>query len=256
MDLYLRGKRVLITGASLGIGMATASLFAEEGCDLILVARDETRLNEVATSIAERYRVSTKVIAADLSTDSGIEKIIVESGECDILVNNAGAIPPGDVFEVDNSRWRHAWDLKVFGYVNLTRTLYPTLKKNNGVVVNVIGTSGERAEPNYIAGSCGNAALMAFTKGLGSNSPRDGVRVVGVSPGPVATERIEFLLRATAKRTLNDESRWNERFNAMPFGRAATPQEIANAIVFLASPRSSYTSGTILTIDDPARLSL
>ena len=122
--------------------------------------------------------------------------------------------------------------------------------------MNVIGTSGERAEPNYIAGSSGNAALMAFTRGLGSNSPRDGVRVVGVNPGPVATERIERLLRAGARTKLQDESRWKEWFAGTPFGRAATPEEIANSIVFLASPRSSYTSGTILTIDDPARSSL
>jgi len=239
MDLYLAGKRVLITGASLGIGSATASLFAEEGCDLILVARDEKRLNEAAASIAERYRVSTTIIAADLSTGSGIAKVVAESGAGDVLVNNAGAVPPGDLLQVEDSRWRQAWDLKVFGYINLTRELYPMLKETKGVVVNVIGTSGERAEPNYIAGSAGNAALMAFTRGLGSNSPRDGVRVVGVNPGPVATERIEMLLSAGAKRTLNDESRWKERFSAMPFGRAATPEEIANAIVFLASSRSS-----------------
>jgi NAD(P)-dependent dehydrogenase (short-subunit alcohol dehydrogenase family) len=256
MDLYLKRKRVLITGASLGIGLATANLFAEEGCDLILVARDEARLKEAAESIAEQHAVSVKIISADLSSEVGIEKVVANANAVDILINNAGAIPPGDLHEIDNGRWRQSWDLKVFGYINLTRALYQTLKTAKGVVVNVIGTSGERAEPNYITGSCGNAALMAFTRGLGSNSPRDGVRVVGVSPGPVATERIELLLRASAKRTLNDESRWHERFNAMPFGRAATPKEIANAVVFLASPRSSYTSGTILTIDDPARVSL
>ncbi len=256
MDMYLAGKRVLITGASLGIGLATASLFAEEGCDLVLIARDEARLNQAAASIVERYRVPVTVLAADLSTGSGIAKVVAEAGAVDILVNNAGSIPPGDLLQVEDSKWRQAWDLKVFGYINLTRELYPTLKGTKGVVVNVIGTSGERAEPNYIAGSAGNAALMAFTRGLGSNSPRDGVRVVGVNPGPVATTRIEMLLRAGAKRTLNDESRWQERYSTMPFGRAATPEEIANAIVFLASPRSSYTSGTILTIDDPARPSL
>ena len=171
-------------------------------------------------------------------------------------MNNAGAIPPGDLLQIEDSAWRKAWDLKVFGYINLIREFYPMLKERNGVVVNVIGTSGERAEPNYIAGSSGNAALMAFTRGLGSTSPSDGVRVVGVNPGPVSTERIEKLLRAGAQRMFSDESRWQERYSAMPFGRAATPEEIANAVVFLASPRSSYTSGTILTIDDPARASL
>lgn len=256
MDLHLSGKRVLITGASQGIGFAIASLFAEEGCALVLVARNEARLKEAAASIAEQFATVPTIIAADLSVPSAITRISAEAGVVDILVNNAGAIPPGDLLQVEDSTWRQAWDLKVFGYINLIREFYPMLKERKGVVVNVIGTSGERAEPNYIAGSSGNAALMAFTRGLGSNSPRDGVRVVGVNPGPVSTERIEKLLRAGAQRMFNDESRWQERYSEMPFGRAATPEEIANAVVFLASSRSSYTSGTILTIDDPARASL
>ena len=256
MDLHLSGKRVLITGASQGIGFAVASLFAEEGCSLVLVARNEERLKHAAASIAERFGAVPQILAADLSAPSAIAGIAAEAGTIDILVNNAGAIPPGDLLQVDDSAWRQAWDLKVFGYINLIREFYPMLKKRKGVVVNVIGTSGERAEPNYIAGSSGNAALMAFTRGLGSTSPRDGVRVVGVNPGPVSTERIEKLLRAGAQRMFNDDSRWQERYSTMPFGRAATPEEIANAVVFLASSRSSYTSGTILTIDDPARASL
>ncbi len=256
MDLHLHGKRVLITGASQGIGFAVASLFAEEGCDLVLVARDEARLKDAAASLSETFGKMPQVIAADLSTPLAIARIVAEAGAVDILVNNAGAIPPGDLFQVRDDQWRQAWDLKVFGYINLIREFYPMLKERKGVVVNVIGTSGERAEPNYIAGSSGNAALIAFTRGLGSNSPRDGVRVVGVNPGPVNTARIEKLLRAGARRMFNDESRWQERYNAMPFGRAATPEEIANAVVFLASSRSAYTSGTIFTIDDPARASL
>ena len=256
MDLHLSGKRVLITGASQGIGFAVASLFAEEGCDLVLVARNEGRLKDAAASISEHFGTVPQIIVADLSVPSAIACVSAEAGVIDILVNNAGAIPPGDLLQVEDSTWRKAWDLKVFGYINLIREFYPILKERKGVAVNIIGTSGERAEPNYIAGSSGNAALMAFTRGLGSTSPRDGVRVVGVNPGPVSTERIEKLLRAGAQRMFNDDSRWRERYSSMPFGRAATPDEIANAVVFLASDRSSYTSGTILTIDDPARASL
>ena len=256
MDLHLAGKRVLVTGASLGIGFAAASLFAEEGCDLVLIARDEGRLQEAAASLKERFGVSVTAIAVDLAEEAGIAKTVAEAGTIDILVNNAGSIPAGGLLEVGDDRWRQAWNLKVFDYIHLTRRLYPMLKERRGVVVNVIGSSGERAEPNYIAGSSGNAALMAFTRGLGSASPRDGIRVVGVNPGPVATERIEMLLRSKAKRELDDESHWQDFYSTMAFGRAATPEEIANAVVFLASPRSSYTSGTILTIDDPARLPL
>ena len=137
----------------------------------------------------------------------------------------------------------------MFGYIGLTRALYPRLKERAGVVVNVIGAAGEYFDPNYIVGSAGNAALMAFTRSLGKAAPKDGMRVVGVNPGPVATDRIEMLLRARAARDLGDPERWREFHKAMAFGRPASVEEIASAVAFLASPRSGYTTGTILTID-------
>lgn len=252
MDLHLRGKRALVTGGSKGIGLASASMLAEEGCDLVLVARDAVAL-EAAARAQAAHGVDVRTIPADLSRSEDLAKVAAEAGPIDILVNNAGAIPPGDLLSVEAGTWRSAWDLKVFGYIDLTRALYPRLKERGGVVVNVIGSAGERPEPNYIAGSTGNAALMAFTRALGARSPRDGVRVVGINPGPVATDRIEMLLRAKAERTTGDAERWQEAFKDNAFGRAAEPEEIAAAVAFLASPRSGYTSGVVLTIDDPSR---
>ncbi len=254
MDLHLAGKRALVTGGSKGIGLATALILAEESCDLVLVARDTGDLARAAARIGDRVAVAT--IAADLSRGEDVARVAAAIDTLDILVNNAGAIPPGDLLTLDEARWREAWDLKVFGYIALTRALYPVLKARRGVVVNVIGAAGERFDPNYIAGSTGNAALMAFTRALGTTAPRDGMRVVGINPGPVATDRIAMLLRARAQRETGDPERWREAFAGMAFGRPAEPAEIANAVAFLASPRSSYTSGTILTIDDPAKLPL
>ena len=256
MDLHLAGKRALVSGGSKGIGLASALVLAEEGCDLILVARGADDLAHAAMLVRERAPVSVATIAADLSRPDEIARVAAGTGHLDILVNNAGAIPPGDLLTLDEARWRQAWDLKVHGYIALTRALYPRLKGSRGVVVNVIGSAGERCDPNYIAGSTGNAALMAFTRALGTTAPRDGMRVVGINPGPVATERIAMLLRARAQRETGDPERWREAFAGMAFGRPAEPAEIAAAVAFLASPRSSYTSGTILTIDDPAKLPL
>ena len=249
MDLHLAGKRALITGASKGIGRATALLLAEEGCDLILVSRDEATLAAAADLVRARRQVTVRTIAADLSRQAEVERVAAEAGPLDLLVNNAGAIPPGNLLAVDDSTWRAAWDLKVFGYIGLTRALYPVLKESRGVVVNVIGAAGESFNPNYIAGSAGNAALMSFTRSLGKAASKDGMRVVGINPGPVATERNQMLLKARASQELGDEARWQEFYRTMPFSRAATPEEIANAVAFLASPRSGYTNGTILTID-------
>ena len=249
MELGLTGKRALVTGASKGIGRATAMLLAEEGCDVVLVARTKETLDAVAGEIAARRQVSTTIIPADLSTRDGIDKVADAAGDIDILVNNAGAIPPGGLADIDEAEWRAAWDLKVFGYVNLTRALYPVLKRHGGVIVNIIGAGGERLSPDYIVGGTGNIALMGFTKSLAKGAHKDGIRVVAINPGPVATERAETMLRAQALRTHGNESRWREFFAAMPWGRAAEPEEIASAVAFLASPRSAYTSGTILTID-------
>ena len=236
MELNLKGKRALVTGASKGIGRACMDMLAAEGCTVLGVSR----------SIA--LTPGTK--AVDLSLRGAAEEVAAWAGDLDILVNNAGAIPGGDLLKVDEDTWRKAWDLKVFGYINLTRAVYAKMKaKGRGVIVNVIGAAGEKMNAAYIAGSAANASLMAFTRALGGASHADGIRVVGINPGPVATDRLISLHKQMAQTKLGDASRYEELFKEMSFGRPATPEEIANAVAFFASDRSAYTSGTILTID-------
>ncbi len=250
MDLKLAGKRALVTGGSKGIGRAAAEVLADEGCDLILVARDAAALDAAAGGIRARRQVNVRVIPADLSSDAAVRKVAAEAGEIDIRVNNAGTIPPGDLLTVDDATWRRAWDLKVFGFISLCRAVYPRMKaRRAGVIVNVIGAAGESFPASYIAGAAGNASLMAFTRALGKGAPADGLRVVGINPGPVETERHVMLQRDRAAKELGDAERWRELSKGMPFGRPATPAEIGWAVAFLASPMSGYTSGTVLTID-------
>ena len=239
MDLGLGGKLAIITGASKGIGATTAFTLAAEGCDVVLVARSADGLNGVADAIEAGTGQRARSFPADLSDPREIDRLCTEWSNADILVNNASAIPGGRLDEVDDAAWRNAWDLKVFGYINLTRALLPAMqKRGTGTIVNVIGAAAQIRDPSYICGVTANAALTAFTMSLGSDSHRHGVRVVGVSPGPVATERLQQLERDAVASS-----------SARPFGRAASPDEIARAITFLASPASSYTSGTVLTID-------
>lgn len=242
MELNLTGRRALVTGASKGIGAAIAEVLAGEGCHLHLAARSEDALQTLAGRLRAAHGVEVTVHAVDLRVPEELERLAAATTDADVLVNNAGDIPAGTLDQIDRTRWRHGWDLKVYAYVDLTRLVYARLReRGQGVIVNVIGAAGERPRVGYIAGGAGNAALMAFTKALGGEGPRHGVRVVGVNPGPVATERIAAMRAANADVDAS--------FAALPSGRVAEPREVADLVAFLASPRAAYVSGTVVTID-------
>jgi NAD(P)-dependent dehydrogenase (short-subunit alcohol dehydrogenase family) len=250
MDLNLRGKTALVTGASKGIGRAVAETLASEGCAVHLVARSADLLREVAEGIRTRHQVSATAHSFDLSKSEAVPELAQRCGDVDILVNNAGAIPGGSLDMIDEARWRAAWDLKVFGYVNMTRAFLALMeKRGRGVIVNVIGLAGEKPDAGYVAGSAGNASLMAFTRAVGSRSLDKGVRVVAINPGPVRTDRNVTLWRTRAEREFGDPERWAEFAKQLPLGRAAEAQEVADLVAFLASDRASYISGTVYAID-------
>lgn len=250
MDLHLRDKTAIVTGGSKGIGRAVARALAEEGCQLHLAARTAADLEALSKEIMAQHQVGVTAHAMDLGEPGRPEALAEAAGDVDILVNNAGAIPGGSLEAVDEATWRHAWNLKVFGYVNLTRAVYARMKaRGGGVIVNVIGTAGERQDFNYVAGSAGNASLMAFTRALGSESARDNIRVVAVNPGMTETERLVNLLKTAAKNKGLDPEDWRQQLERLPFGRAGTPEEVADLVTFLASDRASYISGTVVTID-------
>ncbi len=188
--------------------------------------------------------------ALDLSQEAGRKRLTDACPEVDVLVNNAGDIPAGSIDDVDDAAWRAGWDLKVFGYISLTRYYLSKMKaRRRGVIINIIGTAGERPIPAYLAGSMGNASLISLTLALGAASPEHGVRVLGVSPGPVLTDRVFKISRKRAQQMFGDEERYTELLKKNPFGRPASVDEVAATVVFLASDLSSYTSGTIVTID-------
>jgi 3-oxoacyl-[acyl-carrier protein] reductase len=250
MDLKLSGRTALITGSSKGIGLAVAQWFARESVNVCMVARSAERLEKEGAAIGKATGVAVRTLAADL-TDPAARKLVAETfPEIDILVNNAGAIPGGTIDQIDEPAWRAGWELKLYGYIGLTRLYLEKLKTRlRGVIVNIIGAGGERLDPMYIVGAVGNSGLMSLTRAIGGNSPQFGVRVLGVNPGPVMTDRIEALGRRRAATLYGDENRWRESFATMPFGRPASVDEIAATVIFLASDLCSYTSGTIVTID-------
>jgi 3-oxoacyl-[acyl-carrier protein] reductase len=250
METGLKGKTVLITGASKGIGLACAKAFAAEGANLQIASRDAAKLAEAKAEILKVAKVDVTIHACDLSKPGSAKALAAACGVPDVLVNNAGAIPGGSIETIDEARWRDSWELKVFGYINLTREmLTPMMQRKSGVIVNVIGMAGVKPSFDYICGATANAALNAFTKGVGAGSVNHGVRVLGVNPAATRTDRIITLTKARAKTTFGDDSRWEELLANMPFGRVAHAEEVADTVVYCASERASYLSGTMIDID-------
>lgn len=250
MDLQLKDKRVLVTGASRGIGLTIALAFAREGARPVLVARDQANLDKALATFASAGHARPETVLLDLSVSGSSEALQQQVGEVDILVNNAGAIPGGDIQAVNEARWRQAWELKVLGYINMTRVFLPLMQaRSQGVICNIIGLAGAMPRADYICGSTGNAALMAFTHAIGGDSLKQGVRVFGINPAPTRSDRMQGLLEQQATKLLGDAARWRELTGRYPLGRLAEPSEIAELAVFCSSPLCSYLSGSVINVE-------
>jgi hypothetical protein len=228
MDLGLGGRTALITGASKGIGKGVARELHAQGCTVHLVSRSMQNLEAAADDIAGSDRRRIHLHAKDLSESKSVDELVTQVGTPDILVNNAGAIPAGDLQSIDEARWREAWELKVFGYINMTRAFLRAMEQAGaGVIINVTG----------------------LARAVGGRSLSKGVRVLAVSPGPVETERLVMLMQTRAKAEFGDPGRWRDYLSNLPAGRAATVSEVADVVVFMASDRASFVSGTVITVD-------
>ncbi|HYC47795.1 MAG TPA: short-chain dehydrogenase/reductase [Burkholderiales bacterium] len=253
MDLQLKGRSALITGGSRGIGFGVAQGLAAEGCNLHLASRSAEDLEAARKKIAATADVQITLHGLDLSVPENTAKLGRDCGDVDILINNAGAIPQGTITDFDDQSWRSGWELKLMGYINLTREIYRRMaERKRGVIINVIGGAGERPSAGYIAGSVANSGLMTLSRALGADSPKNGVRVLGVNPSATATDRGVERWRNQAKKELGDPERWKELTKGFPFGRPASVEEVANVVVFLASERASYVSGTVVSVDGGA----
>ena len=250
MDLGLRGKKVLITGGSKGIGASCGHVFAAEGANIVLVSRSADALKATGDAIRSKHQVSVETHAADLSKAGDREATWAKFQDADILVNNAGAIPGGSILDLTMERWIESWQLKVFGYIHMTKLALTSMQpRKAGTIVNIIGMAGPAPRWDYVAGSTGNAGLNAFTKAVGSRSVDFGVRVFGINPAATRTDRIMTLSKARAKTSFGDESRWEETLGDLPFGRLKEPDEVAWLAAMLCAPQVAYLSGTMIDQD-------
>ena len=255
MDLGMQGKTAVVTGGSVGIGLAIAHGLAAEGVHLVLAARDEERLRHVGREIVAEHGVRVTTVAADVGTVDGVAGLVdavTGLGGADILVNNAGTGSEETILDAPDDRWQSYWDLHVMAAVRLARGLAPGMRGRGGGVIlhnaSVCASQPLGYEPIY---NVTKAALVMFSKCLANELIPSGIRVNAVNPGLVMTpdwERTARLLTRDTDRSWEDHLQKIAEDNA-PIGRFGTPEEIANLFVFLCSPRASYCVGSTYYID-------
>jgi NAD(P)-dependent dehydrogenase (short-subunit alcohol dehydrogenase family) len=256
MDLELKGKVAVITGGSVGIGLAVARGLSREGVQLLLCARDEARLTEAAREISACYGVRVVGVQADVSKAAEIEKVLKmveeEFGGADILVNNAGTGSNEAILEAPDDKWQYYWDLHVMAAVRLSRGLAPMMdRRGGGVILNNASICAKQPlgyEPIY---NVTKAALMMFSKCLSNELVGRNIRVNCINPGLVLTPDWEKTARQLTSGT---DVTWEQYLDGIakenaPIGRFASPEELADFFVFLCSPRASYCVGSTYYVD-------
>jgi 3-oxoacyl-[acyl-carrier protein] reductase len=256
VDLGIKGRRALVTGASLGIGRAVAEELAREGCDVAMVARTADTLRQAADDIARTSGRRVVAVPADAADGEAVTRAVERaevdlSGPIDILVNNAGSTPEDGIDRVDFAKWQYSVALKQFGYARFAQLVLPAMRAQKwGRIVNVIGRSGHQPRPMYLAGGAVNAGLLSFTKALAEDCAKDNVLVTGVNPGPIDTPRWQTLRDAAVRTHGVTGAQYDARAIAsVPLGRLGTSEEVAGVVLFLCSERASFVTGEIINID-------
>ncbi|MBW4024735.1 MAG: SDR family oxidoreductase [Proteobacteria bacterium] len=256
MELDLKGKAAVITGGSVGIGLAIAEGLAAEGVDLLLSARDAARLSREAERVAGKYGVRVETVAGDVSAPEAAEAIVAAAeakfGGADILINNAGTGSNETIMEAPDTKWDFYWNLHVMAAVRLARGLVPAMRRRGGGVIlhnaSICASQPLGYEPIY---NVTKAALVMFSKNLANEVVGDNIRVNTVNPGLVLTPD---WVKTAKELTANTGGNWEGHLQSVadefaPIRRFASPEEIANLFVFLCSDRASYCVGSAFFAD-------
>lgn len=259
MDLGVNGKVAFITGASKGIGYATARVLADEGCKVAIVARSKDRLDQAAAELRNETGAEILALRGDMSVtedvDAATAATIEHFGQIDILVTCAGSSPGGLMEDLTEEDFYSSLNLKLMGYIRTCRAVIPHMReRGEGSVVLVVGNDG--LKPSYWEMTAGiaNAADINFASSIAEQYAPYGIRTNTVNPGPVDTDRWDGLEAAFARDKKVSQQRAHElALASIPFGRICTAEEVANLVAFVASPRASFVNGAHIPIDGAQR---
>src|SRR6201997_1554815 len=256
MDLELKNKVAVITGGSIGIGLAVAEGLAAEGVHLVLVARQADRLQTEAPPVAKQFGIRSIGVPGDVATAAAIGQVVAETerefGGADILINNAGTGSNETIMEAPDEKWQYYWDLHVMAAVRLARGLVPSMRKRGGGVIlhnaSICAVQPLWYEPIY---NTTKAALLMFSKTLATELIKDNIRVNTINPGLVLTPD---WIKTAKQLTADKGGDWQAHLDGVareyaPIDRFATPEEIAHFFVFMCSPRASYSVGSAYFVD-------
>ncbi|HNT23771.1 MAG TPA: SDR family oxidoreductase [Anaerolineales bacterium] len=255
MDLQLTGKRALVTGASRGLGYATARTLALEGCQVAINSRSQANLSAAAEKLSQECGRPVTGLPGDIGLPDVpaalIQQAVQALGGLDLLVTNAGGPPAGKFEAFDDAAWQQAVELSLLSHVRLIRAALPALRQSPAAsVLTITSYSVKQPIANLVLSNSVRAATVGLTKSLALELGAEGIRFNSILPGWTETERVYDLMsqRARANHTSVEEEIAKQTQDS-PLGRMAQPQEFANAAVFLLSPAASYITGVMLTVD-------
>ncbi|AFN75159.1 3-oxoacyl-[acyl-carrier protein] reductase [Melioribacter roseus P3M-2] len=255
MELFLKGKTVLVTAASMGIGRATAELFIKEGCKVAICSRNKDNLLKTVSEIRNIFNVEPMWVVCDINKSEDIEttvkKVKEELGDIDILVNNCGGPTPGFFETIDDKNWEDAFQQVLMSAVRFTRLVLPGMKaKNWGRIINITSLSVKQPVNNLVLSNSFRSAVTAFAKTLSNQVGKFNITVNNVAPGYTLTSRLYELAVVRAKESgVSHEEILSSMANDVPMKRLGRPDEVASLIVYLASEQAGYITGSTIAVD-------
>ncbi|GAE95086.1 3-oxoacyl-[acyl-carrier protein] reductase [Gracilibacillus boraciitolerans JCM 21714] len=257
MDVKVKGKKVLVTAASKGLGKACAKIYAEEGAQVYIASRNKEQLDQATQEIIkETGNTQVSSVVCDLTKSNDIKEMVDEIGTIDILINNAGGPSAGTFHDFNDNDWQHAFELLLMNIIRTTRAVIPKMKEQQfGRIVNITSSSMKQAIDGLVLSNTFRPAIVGLSKSLSQEFAADNILINSVGPGTMETDRIRDIFnQQNSKESV--ETRLKRAGEQVPLGRIGQPDEFAKVILFLGSPANTYITGQTLIVDGGAMKTL